>query len=188
MKQKSLSKKILEGLLITGAVFIAASSPYFAFHLSRNFSKILRQRKYLKAKQAKFDNSFYYLKRRGYLNIEKKNKQIYISLTEEGRKKAGKYLIDDLKIKEPKKWDKKWRIVIFDIPTLTNIKRAAFRGKLKELGFYKLQQSVWVYPYDCEREIEFLKEFFGLNQRELNLIVGEIKRDEFLRRTFKLKT
>jgi len=186
MEEKSLSKKILQGILVTGAVFIAASSPYFAIHISRNFSKILKRRKYLKAKQAKFDNSFYYLKRKGYLNIEKRNKQIYISLTKKGKEKAGKYLIDDLEIKKPRTWDKKWRIVVFDIPDITRIKRDAFRGKLKELGFYRLQQSVWVCPYNCQKEIKLLREFFGLSAKEMILIAGEIENDRFLRAFFKL--
>lgn len=186
MKKESLSGKILQGVLITGAVCIAASSPYFAFHLSRNFSKILKQRKYLKAKQAKFDNSFYYLKRKGYLNIEKRNKQVYISLTKKGKEKAGKYIIDDLEIEKPKKWDKKWRIVIFDIPNETKAKREAFRGKLKELGFYKLQQSAWICPYKCEKEIKLLKDFFGLTSKELKLITGGIEEDKDLKKIFKL--
>jgi DNA-binding transcriptional regulator PaaX len=60
------------------------------------------------------------------------------------------------------------------------------RGKLKELGFHKLQQSVWIHPYDCKKEIELLREFFGLSKKELRLIVGKIEGDEFLKRHFNL--
>jgi len=186
MKGNSITRKILYGLLIVGVIYIAASSPYFAFNLSRAISRELKRRKYFQAKNSQYDNAFYYLKKRGYLNIERKRGQIYISLTEEGKKRARKYQIDNLKIEKPKKWDELWQIVIFDISTLTNIKRAALRGKLKELGFYKLQQSVWVYPYSCKKEIGLLKEFFGLSGRELRLIVGKIEEDEFLKRHFTL--
>lgn len=186
MKRNSIARKILYGILIVGAFYIAASSPYFASNLPRAIFRELKRRKYFKAKNSQYNNAFYYLKRKGYLNIERKRGQIYISLTEEGKKKAKKYQIDNLKIEKPKKWDEFWRIVIFDISTLTNIKRAALRGKLKEFGFYKLQQSVWVYPYDCKKEIGLLKEFFGLSKRELRLIVGKIEEDEFLKRHFHL--
>lgn len=188
MKHDSLSKKVLTGILLTGAIYVAASSPYFSLHLIKNIERELKKRKYLKKKykDSTFNNSFYYLKKRGYLNIEKKNKQIYISLTEKGKEKAGKYLIDDLEIKKPKKWDGKWRIVIFDIPNLTNIKRSALRGKLKHLGFYKLQHSVWTQPYDCQKEMNTLKEFFGLNEKEFKLITGEIENDKFLKNIFNL--
>jgi len=119
--------------------------------------------------------------------MEKKNHQIYISLTEKGKKKAGWLQIDSLKIKRPKKWDGKWRLVIFDISQIKKLYREAFRGKLKELGFYPLQKSVWIYPFDCRAEIELLKEFFGLSDKELRLIVTEdIGEDNKLQQLFKL--
>lgn len=51
------------------------------------------------------------------------------------------------------KWDKKWRIVIFDIPQELHNKRNIFRSKLKYLGFYMVQKSVFVFPYPCEEEL-----------------------------------
>ena len=188
MNEDSLTKKILQGVLIIGAICIAASSPYFSFYLAKNLKQILRKRKLLQKryKDPKFNNAFYYLRKRGYLDIKTHRGQIYISLTKEGKKRAGKYLIDDLEIKKPKFWDKKWRIVIFDIPNLTKAKREALRGKLKELGFFKLQQSVWVCPYDCQKELGLLRDFFGLNQKELKLITGKIEQDNFIKRIFKL--
>lgn len=171
---------------MAGAIYIAASSPYFAFSLSRNLWKALGKNKPLAKKDQRFKNAFYYLKNRGYLEIHKKNHQVYIALTARGRKKAGKYLIDDLKIKKPKRWDKKYRIVIFDIPNITRIKRDVLRGKLKELGFYRLQQSVWGCPYECKKEINILKEFLGLSSKELLVITGNMENDKFLRRFFQL--
>ncbi len=185
MDNDSITKKILRGLLIAGAIYIAASSPYFAFYLSRNFWRALGRTK-PPQKDNRFRNAFYYLKRRGLLDIRKKDRQIYIALTAEGRKRAGKYLIDDLEIKKPKVWDERWRIVVFDIPNITRIKRDALRGKLKELGFFRLQQSVWVCPYQCKKEIDLLREFFGLNSKELILIEGSIENNKFLQKFFKL--
>jgi len=180
MKAGKITKNILKGLLIAGVVCIAASSPYFAVNLCRNISLSSKRKNFVKAKDFQFNNAFYYLKRNGYLNIKRKNHQIYVSLTQEGKKKAGKFLIDDLEIKKPRKWDKKYRILIFDIPNKFRIKRDALRGKLKELGFYKIQQSVWAHPYDCEKEINLLREFFGLSGQQLILITGEIENDKFL--------
>ena len=191
--QLSLTAKILKTVLIVGTIYIAASSPYFILSVLRNF----RQRKYWKVEGQmegeeedegeKFKNTFYYLKRRSYLNIRVVNNQIYISLTKEGKKRAGKYQIDDLEIKTPKKWDRKWRLIIFDIPNKQKVKREAFRGKLKELGLCPLQKSVWIYPYVCQKEIKLLREFFGLNARQLRIIAtSKLEEDDFLRRKFKL--
>lgn len=182
----SLTKKILIGFLLAGAVVIAASSPYFAFYGSKKLWQALGQKKNPHKNDPRFQNNFYYLKRKGYLNIVTKNHQTHISLTEKGKKMAGKYQIDDLKIEKQHKWDGKYRLVLFDIPQITRIKRDVLRGKLKELGFYGLQQSVWVCPYPCEKEIKLLQEFFGLTDKELVFVEGEIKEDSKIRKFFKL--
>ena len=173
---------ILKWLAMGGAIAIAASSPYFIHNLinsRKGFKRYSRKKVY---------DAFSNLKRQGLINIEKKNHQIYISLTEKGKAKAGWMQIDSLKIKKPKKWDGKWRLVIFDIAQLKKSHREALRGKLKELGFYPLQKSVWVHPFDCEAEIELLKDFFGLSPKEMRLILAEkIGEDEDLKKYFKLK-
>lgn len=186
IQREMLTKKILHSLSVMGAMSIAATSPYFGLHLSRNISQAPRG--YLRAiKKAKLDNAFFYMKRKGYIRIEEKNHQIYISLTAEGRKRAGKYMIDELNIKKPKKWDGKWRVVVFDIPNATRIIRDALRGKLIELGFYKIQQSIWVFPYECQKEIALLREFFGLKAAQLQLIRAEKIEDEYkLKKIFRL--
>jgi DNA-binding transcriptional regulator PaaX len=182
-KPKSeIVKNILNWLLVAGMVYVAASSPYFVLNLQRNFKKWRRY------KNKKITDAFYRLRKEGCIEMSKKNHQIYISLTEKGKRKASWLQIDSLAIKRSKRWDKKWRIVIFDISQLKKLYREAFRGKLKELGFYPLQKSVWVYPFDCRDEIELLKEFFGLSDKELRLIVAEeIGRDNTLKEFFKLK-
>lgn len=169
-------KDILYGLMVGGMVVIAATSPYFAVNVVRAFQK---RKQY---KKRSFMNAFYRLKKQGLLEISQKNHQIYISLTDEGRKKAGMLQVNHLKIKRAKTWDKKWRVVIFDISELTRIKRDGFRGFLKMLGFYPFQQSVWVQPYDCKDEVELLRDFFGLTKREVNLLVVEHLEDDIVLR------
>lgn len=186
MREQSLTKTILLGLFMTGAIVVAASSPYFALRLPKTISGTLKKRKSFKGDREKFKNTFYYLKRRGYLIVEKRGEQIYISLTEQGKKRAGKYQINDLRLEKPKKWDGLWRIVIFDVPELTRVKREALRGKLKELGFQIFQKSVWVHPYNCQKEIKLLREFFGLKANQLTLIEGKIEEDTNLRKSFGL--
>ncbi len=183
-KSKSkLSQEILKKLLIGGAFLIAAQSPHFWIKVYEN----LLTGKPILGEKKKIRDTFYYLKRRGMIRIEKRNKQIYISLTKKGEKRAGKYQINSLSIKSPRKWDKKWRVVIFDIPENTRIKREAFRGKLKELNFYPLQKSVWAYPYSCQKEIKLLREFFNLSKENLKFLeVAKIEGDENLRRYFEL--
>lgn len=181
IKAKYYSKEILKYLLLAGAVYIVAPSPYFSFHLMKNISRLKGQNK------RKIIDAFDYLKRKGLIEIKKENHDIKIALTKEGRKKAGKYQIDDLEIERPKKWDKKYRLVIFDIPYQKGVQRNAFRRKLKELGFCPVQKSVWVHAFNCKEEVELLREFFGLNKIQIQvLLVEKIDNDSFLRKFFNL--
>lgn len=53
-----------------------------------------------------------------------------------------------------KKWDKKWRVVTFDIPEEIRWKRDRLRRKLVELGFGMVQESVWATPHAFEDDIK----------------------------------
>lgn len=84
-------------------------------------------------------------------------------LTDKGKLKVLTYRFQDIKIKKDN-WDKKWRLIIFDIPEKLRKSRDSFRQKLKELGFYEIQKSVFVFPYECKDEIDFVIEFFNLRK------------------------
>jgi DNA-binding transcriptional regulator PaaX len=171
--------------MVAGVICIAATSPYFGINLMKGVKKWLKYRKVYAKKR--ITNTFKRLQKQGCIKIERRSRQIYIRLTEKGKKMAGWLQVDALKIKRPKKWDKKWRIVIFDISQLKKIYREAFRGKLKELGFYPLQKSVWIFPFDCRDEVELLRDFFGLNHDEMRLIVAqEIGPEDWLKKKFKI--
>src|SRR3989344_7513510 len=68
-----------------------------------------------------------------------------MTLLNEGRKRILNYKIDEITIKKPKKWDGKWRLVLFDIPKEKKKLREALRFHLKRLGFYQYQKSVFLH-------------------------------------------
>jgi hypothetical protein len=181
-KPKSeIVKDFLFWLAVAGGVCIAASSPYFIRNLMRGFQKRKRYSK------KRVSDTFYNLRKLGLIEIVENNHQIYIRLTKKGKQKVNWMQIDSLKITRPPKWDGLWRLVIFDISQLKKIYREALRGKLKELGFYQLQKSVWVHAFDCRAEVELLKDFFGLSKEEIRLvIVTNIGDDAKLREFFHL--
>ncbi len=183
-KPKSeIAKDVFGCLCAGGAIAIAASSPYFVQNLIRS------RKEFRKYSNSKISSTFDNLRRQGYLSINNKNNQIYISLTKKGKKKAGMFQLWALNIKKPKKWDSKWRLVIFDVPEKRRIVREALRGKLKELGFCVFQKSVWIHPFDCLAEIELLADFFGLSDKYLKLIIAEnIGNDTKWREVFDLET
>jgi len=182
IKVKYYSKTIIKDLLYVSAIYMAASSPYFVFNLMKKIYKRESPKN-----QRKLTSAFYYLRKKGLIEIRREGADVKISLTKEGRKIAGKYQIDDLEIGRPKKWDKRWRLVIFDVPDSSRFIRDIFRRKLKEFGFYLLQKSVWIYPFECKKEISLLREFLGLQKRQIQVLeVIKLEDDEFLKKFFKL--
>ena len=91
-----------------------------------------------------------------------------------------------LEITKQKVWDKKWRIVAFDIPEKKKNGRDALRQKLQELNFYQLQKSVFVCPYPCEKEVHFLSEFFDIGDFVNIIIADNIYDDVRLKNHFDL--
>lgn len=172
-KPKSeITKDVFLWLGVAGAVAIAATSPYFGANLAQALSKRKRY------KQKRVYDTFRRLQKEGCIDIREKNHQIYIRLTEKGRKRAGIYQINNLRVKQPKKWDRRWRLILFDIEEMQRLKREAFRGALRNLGVKPLQKSVWLCPYDCKDEIDLLRDFFGLTQKELRYIVTDSLGDD----------
>ncbi len=152
-------KKLL--LLLLGGIFVGATgskhgiSKFFT-SIPKGFRKINRE--YLRQLILEFYRD------RLIDMVDISDEEARIVLTEKGRLRAMQFSIDDLKIKPPARWDKKWRIVMFDVPEKNRQARDALRGKLRELGFYELQKSVFVFPYECRDEIDFVIEIFDVRR------------------------
>ena len=111
---------------------------------------------------------------------------VKLILTEKGKDKALIYNLDKIEIKKPARWDKLWRLVIFDIPEDKKRGRNALASKLRDLGFYRLQKSVFVHPYECKDEINFINEIFNLAPYVRFLRVKDIDVELDLKRRFHL--
>jgi len=117
---------------------------------------------------------------------EKEDGTVEIVLTKDGCKKALSFKIDEIKIKKPERWDGKWRIVVFDIPEKEKAAREALRKKLKDLKFIELQKSIFINPYECEDEIDFIVEFFQIRPYVRYLRAEYFTNEEQLRIKFGL--
>lgn len=177
------SKFLLAFLALGGIVFAGAIVPSI-ISCSRKFGTSN------KFGEDKIKNTLKSLKNRKFIQIiEDKNGTIKVQLTNKGRKRVKGFYFSDLKIKKPRKWDKKWRVLIFDIPSKSkqyNKIREALRGKIKDLGFYQLQKSVWIFPFECEDEILFISEMYGATKYIEFLTVNSLLHEEFLKVKFKL--
>ncbi len=107
-------------------------------------------------------------------------------LTPKGETYARKLDVYDRLRKKPVRWDGRWRMVIFDVWERRRLIRDKLRRGLQNAGFYKVQDSVWAYPYDCEELLVFLRADLRLGSGVLYVIAEGIEGDERLRRHFEL--
>ena len=115
-----------------------------------------------------------------------KDGKTIVKITKKGEAKLKSFSICLIEIKKPKKWDGKWRLVMFDIPMRFTKGREALRYYLKKLNFFQFQKSAWIYPYPCEDEIIFVADFFGVEKCVEVLTTESILRDEKLKKHFHL--
>lgn len=109
----------------------------------------------------------HHLLKTGYIEKIIKNDRPYARLTNLGRKK----IVRDFPILsfQNRKWDGRWRLVIFDISEKERKARDALRAKLKELGFGKWQKSVYISPHNFGQD---LREFL-IKARYLDILVRD---------------
>ncbi len=114
-----------------------------------------------------------------------KNRTFY--LTRKGRIEIIKTIIKEKKNKKVK-WDGKWRAIIFDIPELNRRERAFLRNELRWMGFRKLQDSIWIFPYNIEKELLSLLKLWKIDFRgDIRFLrIEEIIEDKDLRKHFGL--
>lgn len=126
------------------------------------------------------------LERRKFIRFERHNGKQCVVLTKKGESELAKYERGQIVLPKPKQWDKKYRILIFDIWEKRRRVRDELREFLRHLGFVRLQDSVWVYPYECEEVAVMLKMHFRVGSGLLYIVAESIENDRWLREEFGL--
>lgn len=126
--------------------------------------------------------------RDGYVALVKgKSGGKHLQITPAGKARLAAIAITGLgdhKARTAKRWDGNWRIVIYDIASPKNTKRDLLRRSLIKYGFICLQQSVWVYPYECQEIVTLLKAEFEVGKNVLYIVADTIENDKALRARF----
>lgn len=180
-KKANLQKIILNSIAVTGLLSVAFLAPNVLQVLKTiGFDKKLKNFKH------DTNRSLSGLISSGLVVFVEKNGRKYLKLTEKGKLKLINLEKFNFQFKKPKKWDRRWRVVIFDIPQVKRLQRDKLRFTLKQIGFIKLQNSVWVFPYDCEELVTLLKLDFKIGKDILYIIAEKIENDKILKKYFKL--
>lgn len=176
-KKTQIQKIILRSVAAVGVLSISLLAPNALQMLKMfGYKPHRRQKEVIKASRAR-------LLEQGFLQRDERG---FLQLTPKGEAKLRILEKYNYRLPHPKRWDKKWRVLIFDIPEKRKSLREKIRNTLRAIGFSQLQKSVWVYPYDCEDLIALLKTDFKVGKDLLYLVVDEIENDKKLFGLFKL--
>jgi CRISPR-associated endonuclease Cas2 len=155
-----------------------------------NATQLLKYTPLFKRKKIKLYEINKNLKRlmdRGLIEEKEDKTHKFLKVTPKGQRFLLKYKLEGLIEQKPPKWDRKYRVIIFDISEIRKKTRDKLRRMIKGFGFVCLQDSVWVYPYDCQEIIELLKKYLNLKTEVVYMTVDSIENDKWLRKNFELK-
>ena len=180
-RKRDLRNAALMAIGLDGTIAVAAVAP--------NMFQILGKTGVLTRLKYRSKGVLARLRYKGEIEFVERDGKKYVQLTDKGEK------ILDLnreKLKlignKPKKWDCRYRLVMFDIPEKRNRIRKLLRFEMQEVGFLRIQDSVWVYPFDCEEFISLLKADMRIGKDVLYAVVEEIENDKWIRKHFNLPT
>src|SRR3990167_8188557 len=141
---------VLKFVITTSAIGSVIVAPNIVLaldkHLQKYYKKFDERQRTREIKRV-----IYYMKAQGYLAGEYEHG---LRITKKGKLRHTNNNFSNLTIPGKQKWDKKWRLVMYDIPEKQGSGRRALTGKLRNLGFFQLQKSVWVHPLPCRPTVE----------------------------------
>lgn len=175
-----LLKLVASGGYITTALLAPGAIQAIDKPLSKALDKLDKR-----AQERELRRIVYYMKSRGLISYTAHDYEHGIKITRSGQARLKQSGFSSLAVPPPKKWDGKWRIVFFDIPVEENRKRDLLSSKLRSLGFQKLQMSIWIYPFDCRREIEAVSTYLGIAKYMTYIETSHIDAEDKLRKRFK---
>ena len=178
IRRTKINSAIIGTIAVVGLLPVAVLAP--------NVLGALGKTSFLTQRKKRMQKSFTRLVQAGYIALETEGSSKRARLTKKGEWFAARIGAGTLIPKKPRRWDGKWRMLIFDIPETRKKSRAQLRLTLMGLGFRRLQDSVWVYPYDCEDFITVLKLDMKMGKDVLYVIADRIENDKALRTHFNL--
>lgn len=127
-----------------------------------------------------------HLHKQAFVEIIHENNRDYIRLTQNGIRKILKFSIDTLSIKTPTHWDGKWRLVLYDVPRQKKNLGDTIRRTIVNFGFLAIQKSVYIYPYQCFDQVEYIRQYYGLTDCIQYMVVEHIEYDQAYKTYFNL--
>lgn len=181
--KESNSGKIIRALGAGIGIAVALSNRRSSYKVTK---AILGEVFGVNKKPKNVSSYFLKLRKQKLIEIKKEGNIQRFVLTENGQKIFLRFNYEELKIKESKVWDRNFRVIVFDVPEKKRSARDSLRGKMKELGCVKFNDSVWVYPYPCQKEIDFIANYWGIGKHVHFILAKDITNRGLLEKSFGL--
>lgn len=183
-RKAQIQKIILGTVAAAGVLSVALIAPNALQALAMLETSISRRKRPIYVVNTAFGR----LLEKGYLRIERAGDKKFVRITDSGKIALAKMIAKSPDSRKHRRWDKRWRVVIYDIAEQRKYKRQLLREALERFGFLKLQGSVWIYPYDAEELVKLLKANFRLGKDVMYMVVEHLENDSALRMHFGLKS
>ncbi len=175
-----LQHAVLSAVAISGILLVAMAAPN-TLQLLGGLSR-KHQRRFPEEARSAIGR----LVKKGHVVFEGEGKY-YARITESGRRELER---QEIRIRftsaKKKRWDKRYRLIMFDISEKRKAARNQLRREMNSWGFLRLQDSVWVYPHDCEDVVTLLKAELRLGREVVYAVVESIENDRWIREHFDL--
>ncbi len=179
-RRRNLQKTVLGVVAVAGILAIAMVAPNIFQAIPR-----ITGNKYKFAYRAK--TAAGRLAQKGLVRFVERGGKKYVEITHKGQRAlALEEQKTTLQNQRGRRWDKRWRMVMFDIPERRKSTRNKLRLLMQELGFLRLQDSVWIYPHDCEELIALMKAEMFIGSNVLYAIAEQVENDGWIKRHFRL--
>lgn len=114
--------------------------------------------------------------KQGWLQSEKIGNKSYYYLTPRGEARIEEAAIRIFEL-TPKKWDGKWRMLMYTIPEEKRRIRDELRKELIWSGFGSISNGCWISPNNLEKEVHLLIENYDI-QANVDFFVAEYRGPE----------
>ena len=180
-RRRDLHNIILATIAVAGILTVAAVAP--------NAMRLLKTTGIDARLRYKTKRVLGRLKQKGEIEFVEKDGKTLVRLTERGEQALALHA-ERLRLagERPKKWDQRYRLVMFDVPEKRKRTRDLLRREMREVGFLRIQDSAWLYPYDCEEFVALLKADLHIGKDVLYAVIESIENDAWIRKHFNLRT
>lgn len=183
-KNKKFKKGELKQIIlgVTGAALFLGGAIVFPTLpiVIGSIINLIEESKGIKIPEQKIKRALKNLEKKRILSITQKDDKVYVEIIDKNNISILKYSIKELFEfkKKNKKWLGKWYMVLFDVPEVERNKRVYLRKFLKNIGFYPYQKSVYVFPYECEKEIKLIKKIVESAKYMSYIIADKIENEQ----------